>query len=111
AKVVEGIRQKAGAGAAASAWFNVNFPFCPPDEVEGIRVVPTKRFSRSPRPYYATDNPGKFFIAIQETPKPLDPQNDFHQLMHGNAITVTPVALQATDAALAARMDGALALR
>jgi 5'-nucleotidase len=110
AKVVEAIRQKGGDGAA-STWFNVNFPFCSPDDVEGVRVVPAQRFSRSPMRYYPSDNPGKFFIAIPETPTPLDPANDFHQLMHGNAITVTPVALQATDTAMAARMDGVLVLK
>ena len=57
-----------------AAWFNVNFPFCPPEEIEGVRVVPTQRFSRSPMRYYASDNPGKFFIAIPETPRPLDPR-------------------------------------
>ena len=38
--------------------------------------------------------PGKFFIAIPETPTPLDPANDFFQLLHGNAITVSPMRLQ-----------------
>jgi 5'-nucleotidase len=60
--------------------------------------------------YYASDNPGKFFIAIPETPKPLDAGSDFHLLMHGNAITVTPVALGLSDVELAAEMDGTLAL-
>ena len=109
AKVVDGIRREAGSGGPG-AWFNVNFPFCPPDAVEGVRVVPTQRLSRSPMRYYASDNPGKFFIAIPETPKPLHPDFDFHLLMHGNAITVTPVALQASDLALAALMDGKIAL-
>jgi len=106
AKVVDGIRREAGPGV----WFNVNFPFCPPDKVEGIRVVPTQRFSRSPMRYYPSDNPGKFFIAIPETPKPIEPGNDFHLLMHGNAITVTPVGLQASDLSMSGRMDGKLAL-
>ncbi len=102
ARVVEAIRAKAGQGA----WFNVNFPFCAPDEVAGVRVVPTQRFSRSPMRYYPSDTPGKFFVAIPETPKPLHPDFDFHQLMHGRAITVTPVSLQATDLDLARQMDG-----
>ena len=58
--------------------------------------------------YFASDNPGKFFIAIPETPTPFDPANDFFQLLHGNAITVTPVALQLTQMELAAQMDGKL---
>ena len=106
AKVVDGIRAQVKPGV----WFNVNFPFCPADDVERVRVVPTQRFSRSPMRYYPSDNPGKFFIAIPETPKPLHPDFDFHQLMHGNAITVTPVALQASDMAMAAAMDGRILL-
>jgi 5'-nucleotidase len=107
AQVIEGIRAQAGQGA----WYNVNFPFCPPDDVEAVRVVPTQRFTRSPMKYYPSDNPGKFFIAIPETPTPSDPANDFHLLLHGNAITVTPVSLQASDVGLAARMDGKIGLR
>jgi 5'-nucleotidase len=104
--VVQGILREQRAGA----WFNVNFPFCAADDVEGVRVVPTQRFSRSPMRYYASDNPGKFFIAIPETPKPLDPGNDFHLLMHGKSITVTPMALQSTDHGLARAMDGKISL-
>ena len=106
AKVVDGIRRRAKPGV----WFNVNFPFCPADEVSGVRVVPTQRFLRSPMKYYASDNPGKFFIAIPETPKPLDPANDFHLLMHGNAVTVTPMSLQGADVEMAAALDGSLTL-
>lgn len=106
AKVVEGIRR----GAKPGVWFNVNFPFCPVDEVSGVRVVPTQRFFRSPMKYYPSDNPGKFFIAIPETPKPLDPAHDFHLLMHGNAVTVTPMSLQGADVEMAAALDGEIAL-
>lgn len=106
AKLVDGIRQRAKPGV----WFNVNFPFCPVDAVSGVRVVPTQRFFRSPMKYYPSDNPGKFFIAIPETPKPLDPAHDFHQLMHGNAVTVTPMSLQGADVEMAAALDGAITL-
>ena len=60
------------------------------------------------RTFTKSDNAGKFFIAIPETPKPLDPQNDFHLLMHGKTITVSPMALQAADITMAAAMDGKL---
>ncbi|HWA17881.1 MAG TPA: 5'/3'-nucleotidase SurE [Devosia sp.] len=103
AEVVRGIVQT---GKGQGAWFNVNFPFCAPDEIEGVRVVPTQRFARSPMRYFPSDNPGKFFIAIPETPTPLDPTHDFHLLMHGRQVTVTPVALQASDRELAKQMDG-----
>ncbi len=106
AKIVDGLRREARGGS----WFNVNFPFCPPDKVEGVRVVPTQRFARSPMRYYPSQNPGKFFIAIPETPKPLAPDFDFHLLMHGNAITVSPMVLQGSDVALARKMDGVIGL-
>lgn len=99
------------AGAnGADAYFNVNFPFCATDKVSGVRVVPHQRFSRSPFRYYASQNAGKFFIAIPETPRPLDPDNDFHLLTHGKAITVTPLTLRQTDLGLAARLDGQLSI-
>jgi 5'-nucleotidase len=108
ARVIEGIHRHAG--TSNDAWYNVNFPFCAPDEVAAIRVVPAQRFSRSPMSYYPSDNPGKFFIAIPKTPTPLDPGHDFHLLMHTKAVTVTPVALQASDERLAAAMDGRIGL-
>ena len=91
-------------------YFNVNFPHCLPEEVSGIRVVPAQRFSRSPMRYYQSDDPENFFIAIPETPKPLDAARDFHVLHHENAIAVTPLALQLSDMATAARLDGRLTL-
>jgi 5'-nucleotidase len=107
AEVVRAILAKA---EGLNTWYNVNFPFCAPAEVAGIEVVGMQRFSRSPMRYYASDNAGKFFIAIPETPLPLDVERDFHLLLHGNAITVTPVALDLTDAAALGRLRGKLAL-
>jgi 5'-nucleotidase len=93
------------------SYFNVNFPFCEPADVSGIRVVPYQRFSRSPMRYYPSDTGGgKFFIAIPEAPAPLDDDRDFKLLMHGDAITVTPVSLQASDVELAAQLDGVVRL-
>ena len=104
------VRSILGAAAAGEAYYNVNFPFCPPDEVSGIRVVPSQRFSRSPMRYYQSDNEGSFFIAIPETPQPLDRAHDFHLLHHADAITVTPLRLQLSDFETAARLDGQLVL-
>jgi 5'-nucleotidase len=98
------------AHAGHDHFYNVNFPFCRPEEVSGVRAVPHQRFSRSPFRYYASQNAGKFFIAIPETPRPLDPDNDFHLLTHGKAITVTPLTLRQTDLGLAARLDGQLSI-
>lgn len=107
AEVVRGILAEAD---GRETYFNVNFPHCPPEDVSGVRVVASQRFSRSPMRYYQSDNPGNFFIAIPETPAPLDIAHDFHILHHENAITVTPLSLQQSDMATAARLDGKLVL-
>jgi 5'-nucleotidase len=96
--------------ASRHTYYNVNFPFCEPDEVSGVRVVPHQRFARSPFGYFASDNAGKFFIAIPGTPLPLDPENDFHLLHEAQAITVTPLSLQQTDMAVARSLDGRLGI-
>jgi 5'-nucleotidase len=106
ARTIESIRRNAGQGS----WFNVNFPYCSADEVTGVRVVPIQRFRRSPMRYYPSDNAGKFFIAIPEQPTPVEPDNDMFELVHSNAITVTPMLLQSSDLALAAKMDGTIRL-
>ncbi|HHY51284.1 MAG TPA: 5'/3'-nucleotidase SurE [Alphaproteobacteria bacterium] len=107
AEVVRAIVEQAD---GRDTYYNVNFPFCPPEQVSGIEVVAMQRFSRSPMRYYASDNPGRFFIAIPETPQPLDAARDFHTLLHSNAITVTPLSLDITDAATVGRLKGRLRL-
>jgi 5'-nucleotidase len=98
------------AHSGPDTFYNVNFPFCPTAGVSGLRVVPHQRFSRSPFRYYPSQNAGKFFVAIPETPTPLDPLSDFHLLTHGNAVTLTPLTLRQTDLALTAALDGKLVL-
>ncbi len=93
--------------AGDDVFYNVNFPFCDSKDVVGIPAVPHQRFSRSPIRYYQSDNPGRFFMAIPETPLPLDPEADFEVLRRGNAITVTPFALQQTHQAALGRLSGA----
>lgn len=106
----EVVRSILGEARGRECFYNVNFPHCPPEQVTGIRVVAAQRFSRSPMRYYASDNPGHFFIAIPETPTPLDSDRDFHLLHRENAITVTPLLLQQSDEATAIRLDGRLRL-
>lgn len=101
AEVVDAIL---GAHGGDDVYYNVNFPFCGVTEVTGISAVAQQRFSRSPIRYYGSDNPGKFFMAIPETPLPLDPEADFEVLRRGNAITVTPLALQQTHRGALARL-------
>ena len=91
-------------------YYNVNFPFCDPDTTTGIAVVPHQRFSRSPWRYYPSDNAGKFFVAIPETPMPLDPGADFEVMRHQDFVTVTPMRLQQTDMDVVARLNGTLKL-
>jgi 5'-nucleotidase len=87
-------------------FYNVNFPFCTTEEVVGLTAVAHQRFSRSPIRYYPSDNEGQFFMAIPETPQPLDPAADFEVLRRGNAITVTPFALQQTHNGALKRLGG-----
>lgn len=94
----------------SGSYYNVNFPFCDPDATRGIAVVPHQRFSRSPFRYYPSDNDGKFFIAIPETPMPLDRQADFEVMRRDGYVTVTPMLLQQTDLAAAERLSGTLSL-
>ena len=91
-------------------YYNINFPFCDPAETKGIAVVPMQRFSRSPFSYYPSDNAGKFFVAIPETPQPLDPGADFETMRRQGFVTVTPLMLQQTDIGLAERLNGTLTL-
>ncbi len=93
AEVVEAIL---GAHGGDDVFYNVNFPFCETADVTGLAAVPHQRFSRSPIRYYGSDQEGEFFMAIPETPLPLDPGADFEVLRSGNAITVTPFSLQQT---------------
>lgn len=94
----------------SDTYYNVNFPFCDPETTKGIAVVPHQRFSRSPFRYYASDNDGKFFIAIPETPLPLDPAADFEAMRCDGFITVTPMLLQQTHMALVGDLAARLTL-
>jgi 5'-nucleotidase len=91
-------------------YYNVNFPFCDPAKTRGIAVVPHQRFSRSPFRYYPSDNEGKFFVAIPETPLPLDRAADFEVMRRDGYVTVTPMLLQQTDMAFVERLRGTLSL-
>lgn len=91
-------------------YYNINFPFCDPATTKGIAVVPHQRFSRSPFRYYPSDNEGKFFVAIPETPMPLDRASDFEVMRRDGFVTVTPMLLQQTDMAVVQRLKGKLSL-
>lgn len=104
-QVVSAIMDAAPGG---DVYFNVNFPIATPEQVSGIRVVPHQRFAHSPFELYPSDNAGKHFVTILQTPKPLDVEADFHILHEDNAITVTPLLLQQTDMDFVRRLGGRL---
>lgn len=91
--------------------YNVNFPISEEGRTPDVRIVEHQRFSVSPFKYYESRNKDKFFVAIPETPKPLDPAHDFHVLHQEHAITVTPLKLRQTDMDVAARLEGRLSIR
>lgn len=102
AEVIQAILASKG---AEDVFYNVNFPICEPDKVAGIAAVPHQRFSRSAFRYYPSDRSGNFFVAIPETPLPLDPNADFEVLRRQNIITVTPFALQQTEESALRRLS------
>lgn len=106
----EVVRQIHANATGRDVYYNVNFPHFDPAEVAGIRVVGHQRFSRSPFRYFQSENEGHFFVAIPETPSPLDLGLDYQVLRHERAITVTPLSLQQTDFDTVARLDGRLRL-
>ncbi len=92
-------------------FYNVNFPQHRSGDAPEVRVVTHQRFATSPFKYYPSRNAGRFFIAIPETPLPLNPLHDFHVVQHDYAITVTPLKLQQTDEDMAARLEVRLGSR
>jgi 5'-nucleotidase len=104
------VRSIIAEASGRDVYYNVNFPDGTPEDVSGVRVVPHQRFSRSPFRYYASRNDGFFFVAIPETPLPLDQSHDFHVLQHERAITVTPLSLLQSDMETVRRLDGKLTL-
>ncbi len=94
----------------SDVYYNVNFPHCPGSQVAGIELVPQQRFTQAAFRYYASENAGKFFVTIPETPKPIEPGKDFHTLLETDAITVTPLVLDHTDRTEITRLTGKLNL-
>ena len=104
------VRAILAAATGRDTYYNVNFPYCAPDAVTGIEAVTHQRFSRSPFRYYPSDNDGKFFVAIPETPAAASPERRFRGSAQDRAITVTPLALQQTDMLTLERIKGRLTL-
>ncbi len=104
------VRAVIAAAQGRNHYYNVNFPFCDPALTQGIAVVPHQRFSRSPFRYYQSDNAGKFFVAIPETPLPLDCDSDFQVLRRDGFVTVTPMLLQQSDMDMIESLKGTLTL-
>lgn len=103
---LEVVQAVLAARGSHDVFYNVNFPTCPPEQVAGIAAVPHQRFSRSAFRHYASGDDGTFYIAIPETPLPLDPHSDFEVLRRHHTITVTPIGLQQTEQAALATLSG-----
>ncbi|SFV32095.1 5'-nucleotidase [Devosia crocina] len=78
-------------------FYNVNFPACSVEDVQGIAAVAHQRFPRAAFSYREADDGQGFYITIPETPTPLDPTADYEVLRQNRKITVTPFALQQTE--------------
>ena len=91
-------------------YYNINFPVCDASEVTGIEVVPHQRFERSAFRHFPSRNEGKFFVSIPETPAPMEPGHDFHELSIKNAITITPLTLVQSDLSEIERLRGKMEL-
>lgn len=100
------VRELIARADSADVYYNLNFPYCGAADVTGIDVVPQQRFRQAAFRYYASDNAGKFFVTIPETPDPVEPGKDFHTLLETGAITVTPLMLDQTDATEVSRLVG-----
>jgi 5'-nucleotidase len=99
------VRHLMDATTGADVVYNINFPVTESEELPPVKIVPHQRFSISPFRYYPSRNEGKFFIAIPETPMPLDHDGDFHVLHHDQHVTITPLMLQQTDLGEAERLS------
>lgn len=108
---VEMVREIIAESHGNDVYYNVNFPRAEAGRTPGVRVVPHQRFSTSPFKYYASKNDGKFFVAIPETPQPLDPEHDFHVLHHDHAITITPLTLKQTHSEMSAKLEARFSIR
>jgi len=96
--------------AGGDTYYNVNFPFCEPEDVSGVRFVPHQRFERSAFRHYPSKNEGKFFVSIPQTPSPMQPGHDFYVLHADNAIAITPLSLRQSDLDEIARLEGKIGI-
>ena len=105
------IRSLLAQGHNTEVYYNVNFPHCAASDVAGVELVPQQRFAQAAFRYYPSDNAGKFFVTIPETPAPIEPGKDFHTLLETDTITVTPLVLDHTHAETISRLNGMLRLQ
>jgi 5'/3'-nucleotidase len=97
ARAVDIIDRLVARASSTEAYFNVNFPRCPPSHVSGTVLVPHQRFVSSPFEFYPSRNQGRHFVSILRSPDVLTNGADMMSLLDNNAITITPLMLQQTD--------------
>lgn len=98
------IRQLIAQTGRGDVYYNVNFPYCPGTDVSGVKIVPHQRFAQAAFRYYQSDNAGRFFVTIPETPSPIEPGRDFHCLLEQDAVVITPLRLDQSDETEIARL-------
>ncbi|NOZ32335.1 MAG: hypothetical protein GXP01_04505, partial [Alphaproteobacteria bacterium] len=91
---------------SSEAYYNINFPRCPPADVTETVLVPHQRFDNSPFEFYPSRNADRHFVSILRTPDALTDGADMVCLLDNNAITITPLMLQQTDFSAIKRLQG-----
>ncbi len=111
-EVLQKLISHAGSGQTRNPdiYYNVNFPICSAEEVSGIEFVPHQRFHRSAFRHYPSRNEGRFFVAIPESPSPMQHGHDYHVLHQQNAISITPLSLRQSDMAEIERLRASIKL-
>lgn len=103
------IRRLCGRGWPTDTVISVNFPACGPDSVTGIRATAQGRHKTGDEIVRGTDPRGRpyFWVGAMLKTRGADPGSDIAAVAD-NAISVTPVALDATDRRTLEDLQGVL---
>jgi len=103
------IRRLCAAGWPEDTVISVNFPACAPQAVTGVRATAQGRQKIGDEIVRGTDPRGRpyFWVGAMLKTRDAEPGSDM-AAVRDNVISVTPVALDATDRAALARLKGAL---
>lgn len=103
------IRRLCANGWPTDTVLSVNFPACGPGDVTGVRATSQGRLKTGDRIVRGTDPRGRpyFWVGAMLKTRDGEPESDV-AAVRDNAISVTPVALDATDRAALATLKGVL---